>query len=83
MLPERQERLVIKGRLVEKRREARKLELSIQGDITAIRGMLPSFEPILDIEADVVAEQAVEMAGKHAEYAGIMQEIAAMEKALS
>ncbi|MFA7174989.1 MAG: hypothetical protein WC340_16570 [Kiritimatiellia bacterium] len=82
MLPGRQERLVIKGRLVEKRLELRNLELSIQGDISAIRGMLPPFEPIIEIKADVVAAQAVEMAGKHAEYAGLLKDVDAMERAL-
>lgn len=76
------ERLTIRGRLAEKEQEARRLEISIQGDITAVRNILAPFAPLIEIKADQAAVQAVELAAKHADYLGIIGEIAAMKKAL-
>ncbi len=77
------ERLTIRGRLAVKEADCRNLELSIDGDISAIRSMLPPFAPIAEIKAQQAAVQAVEMAAKHAEYLGLLAEIEAMRKALA
>lgn len=76
------ERLAVRGRLAEKEQEARRLEMSINGDIATIRSILAPFAPLVEIKADQAAVQAVELAAKHAEYLGIIGEIAAMKKAL-
>jgi hypothetical protein len=76
------ERLAVRGRLAEKEQEARRLEMSIQGDMSAVRMLLPPFAPLAEIQADQAAVQAVELAAKHADYLGVIGEIAAMKKAL-
>jgi len=76
------ERLTVRGRLAEKEQEARRLEMSIEGDIAAIRTVLAPFARLVEIKADQAAVQAVEMAAKHADYLGLIGEIAAMKKAL-
>lgn len=76
------ERLTIKGRLAEMEQNARRLELSIQGDIGVVRSCLPPFAPLPEINAEQAAVQAVQLAAKHAEYMGMLGEIAAMKKAL-
>lgn len=76
------ERLTLRGRLAEKEEAARQLELSIEGDVSAIRMMLPVFAPVAELQAAQAAVQAVELAAKHAEYLGLVGEIAAMKKAL-
>ena len=76
------ERLKFKGRLVEKENEARQLRLSMEGDLKAIRDILDPFEPMQDVRADLAAAQAVELAGKHAEYLGLLEDIKAIRKAL-
>ena len=77
------EQLALKGRIVQKEKELRRLELSIQGYINAIRMMLAPFSPLEEIEAEQAAVQCVEMAGKHAEYIGLREEIKNMRRALS
>lgn len=76
------ERLKHRGRLAEKEQEAKRLALGIQGDMTAIRDLLDPFAPVEDLRAEVAAAQAVELAGKHAEYCGLLEEIKAIKKAL-
>ena len=43
------ERLKYRGRLAEKEADARRLDMSIQGDIAAIRGLLDPFAPVEDL----------------------------------
>ena len=76
------ERLALKGRLAEKEAEARHLEMSIEGDVSAVRMLLPAFAPVAELQAQQAAIQAVEMAAKHAEYLGLMAEIVNIKKAL-
>ena len=76
------ERLKHRGRLAEKEQEAKRLALGIQGDMAAIRDLLDPFAKIEDLHAEVAAAQAVELAGKHAEYCGLLEEIKALNKAL-
>lgn len=76
------ERLVARGRLAEMEQEARRLGMSIEGDVSAVRLLLPPFAPVHELEAEKAAIQCVELAAKHAEYLGKLAEIAAMKKAL-
>jgi len=76
------ERLTIRGRLAVKEADARNLALSIEGDVATVRMLLPPFAPIVELQAQQAAVQAVELAGKHAEYLGLLAEIANMKKAL-
>ncbi len=76
------ERLTARGRLAEKEQEARRLEMSIDGDVSAVRALLPPFVRVAELQAQQAAVQAVELAAKHADYLGLIGEIAAMKKAL-
>jgi len=76
------ERLTLRGRLAIKEADLRNLEMSIEGDIAAIRAALPPFEPVANIAAQQAAVQAVEMAAKHTEYLGLMAEIENIKRAL-
>lgn len=76
------ERLTIRGRLAVKEADCRNLEMSIQGDVAAVRMLLPPFEEVAELKAQQAAVQAVELAAKHTEYLGLIAEIAAMKKAL-
>lgn len=76
------ERLTLRGRLAVKEADAKNLELSIQGDVEAVRLLLPPFTPVVELKTQQAAVQAVELAAKHAEYLGLMAEITAMKKAL-
>jgi len=76
------EMLTIKGRIAVKEDEAKTLALSIEGDVEAVRSMLPPFAPIVELKAEMAAIQAVELAAKHTEYVGLLAEITAMKKAL-
>ena len=55
----RLETLQAKGQLAELKNEASRLEMSIKGDITAVRNLLSPRLDVVDIQADVAAAQAV------------------------
>ena len=76
------ERLTVRGRLAEKEADARSLRLAIEGGVSAVRMLLPPFAPIEELQAQQAAVQAVELAAKHAEYLGVIGEIANMKRAL-
>ena len=76
------ERLKFQGRLAEKEREAKTLELRISGLRDGLRETLDPFEAIADLKADVIAAQAVDLAELHIRYMETMGEIAAIRKAL-
>lgn len=76
------ERLTLRGRLALKEADARRLAVSIDGDVSAVRMLLEPFAPIEELKVEQAAVQCVELAAKHAEYLGLLAEIAAMMKAL-
>jgi len=76
------ERLTRRGMLAEKEARLRELENSMQGDIFAVRAALEPYAPLHEIKPEQAAIQAVELAGKHAEYMGLRGEIAALKRAL-
>lgn len=76
------ERLKHEGRLRQKELEVQRLRLRIHGLVDSIRDILDPFEKVEDLKVDIAAEQALELAGKHIEYRGLLSEIRAIKKAL-
>lgn len=76
------ERLTVRGRLAEKEQEAKRLKMSIYGQVSAVRTLLPPFARIEELQPQQAAVLAVELAAQHADYLGLIEEIAAMKKAL-
>jgi hypothetical protein len=76
------ERLKHKGRLAEKEVEAGRLALMIRALISQVRDHLDPFEDLADLNSEAAATQAVELAGMHAEYLGLLAEIKAIKRAL-
>lgn len=71
-----------KGRLEEKKLEAKNLKLRIEGDVTALRELLDPFIPAQKLKADVIAAQAVELAGKQSQLKEVLADIDAIKDAL-
>jgi Zn-dependent metalloprotease len=76
------ENLKFKGRLMEKSREAVGLTLQIKGLVASLRDLLDPFEEIEDLRADMISEQAMELAARQIEYKEAKAEIKAISKAL-
>ncbi len=76
------ENLKFKGRLLEKSREAVGLTLRIKGLVASLRELLDPFEEIEDLKADIISEQAMELAARQIEYKEVKAEIKAIGKAL-
>jgi len=74
--------LKFKGRLQEKTREAVGLTLRIKGLVSSLRDLLDPFEEIEDLKADIISEQAIELAARQIEYKEVKAEIRAIKKAL-
>jgi hypothetical protein len=71
-----------KGRLLEKENKAKSLKLRISGDVTALRELLDPFVPVEKLKADVIAEQALELANKQIALKETLAEIEAIRDAL-
>ena len=76
------ERLKYQGRLVEKRLEAKKLKLRIEGMIDSIRTQLDPFEDIENIKAHLIAGQAVDLSEYHTMYMETLEDIRKLKKEL-
>lgn len=76
------ERLKFQGRLTEKELEAKRLILRIKGLRDSLRNQLDPFEDVVELRGELIAEQAVELAGLQADLRGVSAEIAAIKKAL-
>ncbi len=76
------EALKFKGRLAEKELEVKSLRLRIEGDVAALRNLLDPFIPAEKLKADVIAEQALELANKHIKLKEVLSEIEAIKEAL-
>lgn len=74
--------LKYRGRLAEKDLEAKKLRLRMTGDVAALRELLDPFAPVEKLRADVIAEQALELANKQIELKKTLAEIEAIKDAL-
>ena len=76
------ERLTLRGRLAVKEAEARRLRMLCESDIAAVRALLDPFAPVEELRMDAATEQMIELAGRHAEYVGVVGEMRAMRRAL-
>ena len=76
------ERLTLRGRLAVKEAEERRLRMLIEGDIASVRALLEPFAPIEELRMECATEQVIALAGRHAEYVGVVGEIRAMKRAL-
>lgn len=76
------ERLKFQGRLAEKEMEAKKLKLRLEGLIESLRDQLDPFEMVKDLNGDVIADMALEIAAYRVDYLGVLDEIKAIKKAL-
>ena len=76
------ENLKFKGRLMEKSQEAVGLTHRIKGLVASLRDLLDPFEEIEDLKADMISEQAMELAARQIEYKEVKAEIKAIGKAL-
>ena len=81
-LDENRERLTLRGRLAVKEAEARRLRMLCESDIAAVRALLDPFAPVEELRMDAATEQMIELAGRHAEYVGVVGEMRAMRRAL-
>jgi len=76
------ETLKFKGRELEKTQEAAGLTIRIKGLVASLRNLLDPFEEIEDLKADIISEQAMELAARQIEYKEVKAEIRAIQKAL-
>ena len=76
------ERLTLRGRLAVKEAEERRLRMLIESDICAVRALLEPFAPVEELRMEAATEQMIELAGRHADYLGVVGEIRAMRRAL-
>lgn len=77
-----EERLKFEGRMAIHDMNRRKLELKIKGLVGSIRDILDPFAPVDDINAEMAAQQAVELAENQIQYKCLIAEISALKKAL-
>lgn len=76
------ERLKFEGRLAERERDLRAMKLKAEGLVNGIRETLDPFEEIESLNADIAAEQAIELAALVTDYKECQAEISALKKAL-
>ena len=81
-LDDNRERLTLRGRLAVKEAEARRLRMLVESDIAALRALLDPFAPVEELRMEAATEQMIELAGRHAEYVGVVGEMRAMRRAL-
>lgn len=77
-----QERLMAKGQLAELKVQAEDLRIEIRGLRDSIRVQLYEFRDVLEIDGQVVAEQAMKLAARLIDYRDVLGQIAAITKAL-
>ena len=71
-----------RGKLVDLELKAKSLRLRIKGDITALRELLdPTIKPE-KLKADIITEQALEMAAKQIALKEVLEEIEAVKELL-
>jgi hypothetical protein len=76
------ERLQFQGRLGEKKIEAKKIEVRMNGLVEAMRNDLNPFEEVEDLNTELIVEQALDLAQLKINYIGALKEIKAIQKAL-
>jgi len=76
------ERLQFTGRLRENELKAKSLAVRIKGLIDSLRTQLDPFAKYEDLETEIIAAQAMELATAQIEYKGLLDGIKAIKKAL-
>lgn len=76
------ERLQYEGRLAILNQDVKRLKITLEGILKAMRENLDPLEKIEKIDATLVAEQALEFAGKHSVLREKLSEIAKAEEIL-
>jgi len=76
------ERMTWKGMRVEKLEKSKKIETSISGLRHSIRTELNPHKPILDINHELLTQQAFELADKMIQLKQFSKEIAALNRSL-
>ena len=76
------ERLKRMGRLEENKLQAREAEIRMQGLVESLREHLDPFEKLDELNTDLIASQALELARLKIDYTGLLDSIRAIEKAL-
>jgi uncharacterized coiled-coil protein SlyX len=76
------ERLKFQGKLTEKEMEVNRLRLKIQGLVTSLRDALDPTEAAEELKAEVVAQQALELADAQSSLKKLLAEIRAIKKIL-
>ena len=74
------ERLSLLGLLEEKKQQAAKLRLKIEGMRDSVRMNLPRHDPIESLNGELVAIEAVEMAASIVAYKDLLDEISAIKR---
>ena len=69
------ERIKFEGRLAMLRREAKELEIQINGLVNALRNDIDPLQVIRKLPADRIASQALQLGSRHIEYMGKLEEI--------
>ncbi len=69
------ERIKFEGRLAMLRREAKELELQINGLINSLRNDLDPLQTTRKLPADRIVTQALQFGSKHTEYVARLEEI--------
>jgi hypothetical protein len=77
-----EERLKFQGRLLEKQNERDRVELRIKGLVASIRNCIDPFADIEDLQAEIAAQQTVELANLRIHWNELGHEIVAIRKAL-
>jgi hypothetical protein len=77
-----QERLALKGRLIEKKQKRKEFEISIRGLIRDMKSNLDPYEAIEDLNTDYCVQQALALRTAQAAYKVIQLEIHQLEKDL-
>jgi hypothetical protein len=76
------ERLKHLGRLEESKLRAEELRLRMRGLIESLREHIDPFERYEELDTELIASQAMELGAAKIAYAGVLDEIKAIEKAL-
>jgi len=77
------ERLKFKGRLQEKKQEAARLKLLLDGEREGLRDLIDPIEPLENLKADAIAAQSLEFSTRIIRYREVLSEIKLIEKTLS
>jgi hypothetical protein len=71
-----------RGRLVERQREARRLDMLIKGSVLALRDELDPFRASEDLNGEMIAELALQLGDLEIQLKSVLAEVAALRRAL-